>query len=82
MVDPANGRRSFRHLCAKAGLDGSWHPHELRHTAASLGADAGRSTRDLGDLLGHAAGSRVAEDTYIHQLRPSDAAGAIEAALT
>ena len=34
-IDPTNFRRTFDRVTAKAGLVG-WHPHELRHSCASL----------------------------------------------
>ncbi len=34
-MDPENFSRSFSRLCQRAGL-GHWHPHELRHSGASL----------------------------------------------
>jgi hypothetical protein len=41
-LDAANVRRSFRVLCADAGLDPTaWTPRELRHSFVSLLTDAG-----------------------------------------
>ncbi len=34
-MDPENFSHSFARLCQRAGL-GHWHPHELRHSGASL----------------------------------------------
>ena len=34
-MDPDNFSHSFARLCEGAGL-GHWHPHELRHSGASL----------------------------------------------
>jgi integrase len=34
-MDPDNFSHTFSKLCQKAGL-GHWHPHELRHSGASL----------------------------------------------
>ena len=34
-MDPDNFSHSFARLCERAGL-GHWHPHELRHSGASL----------------------------------------------
>ena len=34
-MDPENFSRSFSRLCQRSGL-GHWHPHELRHSGASL----------------------------------------------
>ncbi len=40
LLDPANLRRALGTVTEKAGL-GRWHPHELRHSAASLLSAAG-----------------------------------------
>ena len=40
LLDPVNLRRSLRTFTEQAGL-GRWHPHELRHSAASLLSAAG-----------------------------------------
>ena len=40
-MDPDNFSRSFARLCERAGL-GHWHPHELRHSGASLMLAQGR----------------------------------------
>ncbi|MFI6264281.1 tyrosine-type recombinase/integrase [Micromonospora sp. NPDC051006] len=46
-LDPDNFSHRFSALCKRAGL-GHWHPHELRHSGASLMLAHGRSKRDSG----------------------------------
>ena len=43
-IDPRNLYREFRAICRNAGL-GDWHPHELRHSAASLMLSQGVKSR-------------------------------------
>ena len=70
LLDPANLRRSLRTVTEQAGL-GRWHPHELRHSAASLLSAAGVPLEEVADVLGHAS-TRVTSATYRHrQTRPS-----------
>jgi hypothetical protein len=40
-LDAADERRSFRAVCGKAGLEGSWTPRQLRPSFVSLMSDAG-----------------------------------------
>jgi site-specific recombinase XerD len=40
-ADPTAVRNEFKRLIAAANIDGHWTPNLLRHTAASLMADAG-----------------------------------------
>src|SRR3954470_7925301 len=51
-IDPSNLRREFAKLTRKAGI-GHWHPHELRHSAASLLSAAGVPIEQISDVLGH-----------------------------
>ncbi len=74
LLDPANLRRSLRTVTEKAGL-GRWHPHELRHSAASLLSAAGVPLEEIADLLGHAS-TRVTSATYRHRTTPTVEAGA------
>ena len=45
-------RAAFSVLTRRAGL-GHWHPHELRHSTASLLSAAGVPIEHIADLLGH-----------------------------
>jgi integrase len=69
-LDAANVRRSFRRICAAAGIGESWSPRELRHTFVSIMSDAGVPIERIADLVGHTGGSRVTELIYRKQLRP------------
>ncbi|MGH9130276.1 MAG: site-specific integrase, partial [Acidimicrobiales bacterium] len=70
MIDPANSRRAFRRCTEAAGL-GRWHPHEGRHSAASILSDAGVPLEVVADVLGHAPGSKITADVYRHRITPS-----------
>ncbi len=75
LVDPANLRRSLRQITEGAGL-GRWHPHELRHSAASLLSAAGVPLEEVADVLGHVS-TRVTSSTYRHRTTSTvDAAAA------
>ncbi|MGH9128943.1 MAG: site-specific integrase [Acidimicrobiales bacterium] len=69
MIDPANSRRAFRRCTEAAGL-GRWHPHEGRHSAASILSDAGVPLEVVADVLGHAPGSKVTGEVYRHAITP------------
>jgi len=74
LLDPANLRRALRTVTEHAGL-GRWHPHELRHSAASLLSAAGIPLEEVADVLGHAS-TRVTSATYRHRTTPTVEAGA------
>jgi integrase len=74
LLDPANLRRALRTVTEKAGL-GRWHPHELRHSAASLLSATGVALEEVADVLGHAS-TRVTSATYRHRTTPTVEAGA------
>jgi len=82
LLDPANLRRSLRTVTEQAGL-GRWHPHELRHSAASLLSAAGVPLEEVADVLGHAS-ARVTSATYRHRTTPTveAAAGPMEQMLS
>jgi integrase len=65
-LDPSNLRRSFARITHRAGL-GKWHPHELRHSAASLLSHSGVSIEEVADLLGH-TDVRMTSSTYRHRI--------------
>ncbi|HEX6077269.1 MAG TPA: site-specific integrase [Micromonosporaceae bacterium] len=51
-------RRSwFDQVVKRAGLPKGFHPHELRHTAASLAVSAGANVKAVQRMLGHAKAS-------------------------
>lgn len=75
-MDPRNLYREFQGLCRRAGL-GDWHPHELRHSAASLMMAQGIKIQVVSQVLGHSS-IRMTADVYGHLLDP-DRARAAEA---
>jgi integrase len=72
-IDPSNLRREFDRLTRTAGV-GHWHPHELRHSAASLLSAAGVPIEQISDVLGH-EGPRTTAAVYRHLVNPSVSAG-------
>jgi integrase len=73
-VDPRNLNRDFAIICQRAGLD-HWHPHELRHSAASLMLANGVKLQVVSEVLGHAS-IRMTADVYGHILAPDREAAA------
>jgi integrase len=73
-LDPRNLNREFRDICDKAGL-GHWHPHELRHSAASLMLAEGVKLQVVSEVLGHSS-IRMTADVYGHILAPDREAAA------
>jgi integrase len=67
-IDPSNFRRQFDKICGKAGLVG-WHPHELRHSAASIMLAGGVPLEVVSRVLGHAS-IRITADVYGHIMDP------------
>ena len=64
-----NLRRSFRALCARAGLGSDWTTYELRHSFVSLVADQLDDLMKVADLAGH-VDTRTTQG-YRHPVRPS-----------
>ena len=58
----------FQKICRGAGL-GDWHPHELRHSAASLMLAQGVKIQVVSQVLGHSS-IRMTADVYGHLLDP------------
>ncbi|MGC1239896.1 MAG: tyrosine-type recombinase/integrase [Acidimicrobiales bacterium] len=73
-IDPRNLNREFKAVCRQAGL-GDWHPHELRHSAASLMLARGVKLQVVSEVLGHAS-IRMTADVYGHILSPDRQAAA------
>lgn len=65
-LDPTNMRRTFYTICSKIGLEGL-HPHCLRHTFATRGAENNVDVRVMQRFLGHSTIKETAE-TYTHVL--------------
>jgi len=68
-INPSNLRRSFSTLTTDIGL-GHWHPHELRHSAASIMSAAGVPLEQIADTLGH-DGTRMTALVYRHAITPT-----------
>lgn len=62
--DPDTFSHLFSKLAQKAGL-GHWHPHELRHSGASLMLAQGTPLHVVSDVLGHAS-IAITKDVYGH----------------
>ncbi len=74
-LDPSNVRRTFARIAGRAGLDVDF-PYALRHTAASLLLDAGKSVEEVADLLGD--DPRTIYRHYRHRVRAhADAAAGL-----
>jgi hypothetical protein len=63
-IDPDNFSHAFSRLCESAGL-GHWHPHELRHSGASLMLAQGTPLHVVSEILGHAS-IAITKDVYGH----------------
>jgi integrase len=63
-LDPDSFSHLFSRWCREAGL-GHWHPHELRHSAASLMLAQGTPLYVVSEVLGHAS-IAVTKDVYGH----------------
>ena len=70
---PRNIARTLTAATQKLGY-GHWHPHELRHTAASLMSEAGIPIETIADQLGH-DGTRMTLLIYRHATKPTISAG-------
>lgn len=73
-IDPRNLYREFQAVCREAGI-GNWHPHELRHSAASLMLAQGVKLQVVSEVLGHSS-IRMTADVYGHVLAPDRQAAA------
>jgi integrase len=71
-LDPANVRRTFTRIARRAGLE-SGFPYLLRHSAASLLIDAGRTVEEVADLMGD--DPRTLYRHYRHRIREAADAG-------
>lgn len=79
--DPDNFAKEFVKVCKAAGL-GHWHPHEARHSAASIMLAQGTPLHVVSEVLGHTS-IRVTKDVYGHLLEGDkrSAAAAVSSAL-
>jgi|tagenome__1003787_1003787.scaffolds.fasta_scaffold20971416_4 integrase len=76
-LDAANVRRDLRRaLRLVPGVDPEeWTPRELRHSFVSLLSASGVTIEEIAGLVGH-HGTRVTEQVYRHELRPTIQTGA------
>jgi integrase len=63
-IDPDNFAKRFVQLCKTAGL-GHWHPHEARHSAASVMLAQGVPLEVVSEVLGHSS-IYIPKDVYGH----------------
>ncbi|MHB1534146.1 MAG: tyrosine-type recombinase/integrase [Acidimicrobiales bacterium] len=63
-MDPDNFAKQFVRLCESAGL-GHWHPHEARHSAASVMLAQGVPLEVVSEVLGHSS-IYITKDVYGH----------------
>jgi integrase len=63
-VDPDSFSHTFARMCKQAG-SGHWHPHELRHSGASLMLAQGTPLHVASGVLGHAS-IAITKDVYGH----------------
>ena len=73
-IDPRNIGRDFASMTEAAGL-GHWHPHELRHSAASIMLAQGVPIEVVSNVLGHTS-IRMTADVYGHIQAPQRQAAA------
>lgn len=74
--DPKAVRNEFERVVTAAGIEGEWTPNLLRHSAASLMADAGMPIELVADQLGH-RDLRMLQRHYRHRIKPTIAGGAV-----
>jgi integrase len=73
-LDPSNFRKELSKATQAAGL-GHWHPHELRHSTASLLFAQGVPLKVVSETLGHSS-ITITADIYSHLLDDSRAEAA------
>ncbi len=81
-IDPDNFAKAFVRLCETAGL-GHWHPHEARHSAASVMLAQGVPLEVVSEVVGHSS-IYITKDVYGHLAEGAkrDAAERMAAALS
>jgi integrase len=81
-IDPSGFWKALGEATESAGL-GHWHPHELRHSAASLLLAQGVPLKVISEMLGHSS-IVVTADVYGHLLDDAraEAAAAMNRALS
>ena len=69
-------RNEFERLVTTSEIEGDWTPNLLRHSAASLMADAGMPIELVADQLGH-RDLRMLQKHYRHRIRPTVGGGQV-----
>lgn len=64
-VLPSNFERSFHTILKKAGIDGDYGIHALRHTFASMLFAKGVDVKIVSKILGHSS-VKITYDIYVH----------------
>ncbi|MGD9999093.1 MAG: tyrosine-type recombinase/integrase [Acidimicrobiia bacterium] len=75
-TDPKAVRNEFHRVIKLSGIGGTWTPNLLRHSAASLMADAGMPIEQVADQLGH-RDLRMLQKHYRHRIKPTVAGGQV-----
>lgn len=76
-VDPACVRQMMRRRARRAGLEGRWHPHALRHWHATSMAAAGVPLHVVSKQLGHTNVSTTS--TYLNHVQNHELTRAVDA---
>ena len=81
-LDPSTPNKALQRSLAAAGIDKKIRFHDLRHTCASQMIEAGRTTKEVQDILGHSNYSTTM-DIYVHttEVKLKDAADSLVAHL-
>jgi integrase len=75
-TDPKAVRTEFHRVIRLSLIDGTWTPNLLRHSAASLMADAGMPIEQVADQLGH-RDLRMLQKHYRHRIKPTVSGGQV-----
>ncbi len=75
-TDPKAVRHEFHRVVTASGIEGEWTPNLLRHSAASLMADAGMPIEQVADQLGH-RDLRMLQKHYRHRIKPTVSGGQV-----
>ena len=62
-------RKMFKRTLASAGVDGTYTPHDMRHTFATDLLDGGADLRSVQEMLGHASLSTTQIYTHVSSER-------------
>jgi integrase len=73
-TDPKAVRKEFQRVVKASGIEGTWTPNTLRHSAASLMADSGMPIELVADQLGH-RDLRMLQKHYRHRIKPTIGGG-------